>query len=159
MVRCELCGREIRGLAYKVIVDRAELIVCPSCARGRHVVETIDFSRPYRGRRKMPQIRRRPRRSEVIEEVVEDYAKIIREARQKMGLTRDVLATMVGEKESTIRRIEAGKLQPTITLARKLEKVLKVKLVEVYEEEDFSWGGESGSGYELTLGDIAEFKD
>lgn len=160
MVRCELCGREIRGVAYRVIVDRAELIVCPSCARGKHVVGVIDFSKPYSARKRAGVgMRRRPRRSEVVEEIVDDYAQLIREAREKMGLTRDVLATMVGEKESTIRRIESGKLQPTIKLAKKLEKVLKIKLIEVYEEEDL-YGGEGGGGdYELTLGDIAEFRE
>ncbi len=159
MVRCELCGREIRGVAYKVIVDRAELIVCPSCARGKHVVSVIDFSKPQRRGTYRRMGMRRSRRSELIEEIVDDYATRIREAREKMGLTREVLATMVGEKESTIRRIESGKLQPTIKLARKLEKVLKIKLVETYTEEELYGGGEGGSDYELTLGDIVEFRE
>lgn len=89
--------------------------------------------------------------------IVENYGEIIRSARERMGWTRDVLAAMVGEKESTIRRIEAGQLEPTIDLARKLEKVLKVKLIE--ELTDYGDYSED-YGYEgVTLGDIAEFRD
>ena len=162
MVRCELCGREIRGVAYKVVIDRAEFLVCSRCARGRTVVKVINFNQRYSDLSKRQKMARRsPRfRREIVEEIVEDYAERIREARERMGLTRELLAAMVGEKESTIRRIEAGTLQPTIKLARKLEKVLKIKLVEMYEEEDLLGGyGGSGEEYELTLGDIVEFKE
>lgn len=162
MVRCELCGREIRRVAYKVVIDGAEMIVCGQCARGRTVIKVINFNKPFSSReRRGANLKYRPRvRREIVEEIVEDYAQRIKEARERMGLTRELLATMVGEKESTIRRIEAGTLQPTVSLAKKLEKVLKIKLVEVYEEEDLL-GGEYGGGeeYELTLGDIVEFKE
>ncbi|RLE61550.1 MAG: TIGR00270 family protein [Thermoprotei archaeon] len=162
MLRCELCGREIRGVAYKVVIDRAEMIVCSRCARGRTVVKVINFNKPFFSKeRRGANLRYKPKvRREIIEEIVEDYAQRIKEARERMGLTRELLATMVGEKESTIRRIEAGTLQPTINLAKKLEKVLKIKLIEVYEEEDLLGGEYRGGGeYELTLGDIVEFKE
>ena len=76
-----------------------------------------------------------------------------------MGLTRELLATMVGEKVSTIRRIETGTLEPTVTLAKKLEKILKIKLVEVYEEEEISSRKSYSEEFEPTLGDLVEFKD
>jgi len=95
----------------------------------------------------------------VVEEIVDDYAEKIREARERIGLTREVLAAMVGEKVSTIRRIESGKLAPTIQLARKLERVLKIKLVEAYEESEEYRYSEGEEEFELTLGDIVEFKE
>ena len=103
---------------------------------------------------------RKPRyRRQIVEEIVEDYAERIKDAREKMGLTRELLATMVGEKVSTIRRIETGTLEPTVTLAKKLEKVLKIKLVEVYEEEEISSRKSYSEEFEPTLGDLVEFKD
>ena len=156
MAKCELCGRELQGLAYRIRLEGAELIVCPACARGKTIVGTINFSRTQLPR----QIKTAPKPKkpvEVEQTIVENYGDIIRNAREKMGLTRDMLAAMVGEKESIIRRIEAGQLEPTIELARKLEKVLKIKLVE----EIIDYEMESGDlkNYDITLGDIAEFKD
>ncbi|MGB9708856.1 MAG: multiprotein bridging factor aMBF1 [Infirmifilum sp.] len=158
MARCELCGAELRGIAYRIVLDGAEMIVCTRCARGKTVLGSIKIGvEPSRQtfKAKAPVKYNRRDTEEVI---VEGYGEIIRQAREKMGLTRELLAVMVGEKESTIRRIESEQLEPPIELARKLEKVLKVKLVEVYEIGDEDYGGGS-SEYELTLGDIAEFKD
>jgi len=104
-------------------------------------------------------VRTRPtRRREENYEVVEDYAERIREAREEMGLTREILARMVGEKESTIRRIESGKLTPSIDLAKKLERVLKITLLQPVSE-GLEALREEGEEYYLTLGDVVEFKD
>ncbi len=158
-MRCEICGAPITKRAYRVVVDRSEMIACARCAfsSSATIIEIIDLERRRRERARAAASPRRFRpRSGVVEEVVEDYPRLIKEARERMGLTRELLATMVGEKVSTIRRIEDGSLQPPIPLARKLEKVLKIKLVEEYEEEYEGYG--SSVGYELTLGDIVEFK-
>jgi len=91
-------------------------------------------------------------------EVVEDYARIIKEARERAGLTRDALAAVLGVKVSVIRRIEEGALTPPIDLARKMERVLKIKLVEEVIDERLGKGGEAGA-WEETLGDVAVFKE
>jgi len=162
-VRCEICGAEIKGIAYEVVIDGARLVVCRKCAfknpssitgyvtPSRRISATKPPSRPRK-----PRVYHKPR---IVEDIVDDYAERIREARENMGLTREVLATMVGEKVSTIRRIESGRLAPTIDLARKLERVLKIKLIEVYEEEEEVGTQEKREKFELTLGDIIEFKE
>lgn len=160
-MRCEICGTVIKGKAYKVIVDRSELIVCWRCAnRVGSIIEVIDLSSPRRKLNKKTYSYKpvRSKKTNIVEEIVEDYSERIKEARNKIGITRDVLAAMVGEKVSTIRRIEEGMLQPTIGLARKLEKVLKIKLVERYEEEEYDHYSYSQSKYDITLGDVVEFK-
>jgi len=165
-LRCEICGVEIRGTANKVVIDGATLIACRKCAM-RNPSAVVGYVSPqqrsgggprYTVPRRVSTVRRIPR-STIVEEVVDDYAERIREARERMGLTREVLAAMVGEKVSTIRRIESGRLAPTIQLARKLERVLKIKLVEVYEEGEEYGYGEGEEEFELTLGDIVEFKE
>ncbi len=166
-MRCEICGTEIRGTAYKVVIDGAALVVCRKCAM-RNPSAVVGYVEPSPPRAatgrvaSVPRRLKRPRpRYRIVEEIVEDYAERVRRARERLGLTREVLATMVGEKVSTIRRIEAGTLEPTIDLARKLEKVLKIQLVEVYEEgeEEFGYEGGESEEFELTLGDIVEFKE
>lgn len=86
-----------------------------------------------------------------------DYAQRVRRAREEMGLTQEVLASYVGEKESVIRRIEMGKLKPTMELARRLEQVLKVKLLERVEEPI---GASQPRGrVEVLLGDVVVIKE
>jgi putative transcription factor len=93
-------------------------------------------------------------------EVVPDYAEIIRRARERLGWSHKVLAEKVRESERTIKRIEAGELVPTIDLARRLEKVLGVKLLEPVVEEDYAEAGSrSRRRFYLTLGDIAEIRE
>jgi len=161
--RCELCGRELHEVGYRVMIDRAEMLVCGVCARGRRILSTMRFSASLAAGSQRRGINVKPRMKTASAEeyiLVEGYGDVVRRARERMGFTREALAALVGEKESTIRRIEAEQLEPTLELARKLERVLKVKLLEQVSE----WGVEAGSSghvedYGLTLGDVAEFRD
>ncbi|MEZ0345498.1 MAG: multiprotein bridging factor aMBF1 [Infirmifilum sp.] len=160
MAKCELCGVELKGVAYRIVLDGAEMLVCSRCARGKTVLGTVHLGMETstHAAKPRPVIKSLPSTYEEI--IVDGYGELIRKAREKMGLTRELLAVMVGEKESIIRRIEAEQLEPSIELARKLEKVLKIKLVERYEIDDEGYGRSSSlGGYDVTLGDIAEFKD
>ncbi len=49
------------------------------------------------------------------------------------------LANLVGIKESLLRKIEGGRIPPSISDLHKLEKALKVRLVEEAEEEEESF--------------------
>ncbi|ABM80976.1 multiprotein bridging factor aMBF1 [Hyperthermus butylicus] len=93
-------------------------------------------------------------------EVVEDYAERIRRARQRLGLTQRELAQKVRVGENVIKRIEAGTLVPPIDLARRLERVLGVKLLEPVVEEELEASPRSRRDeFYLTLGDIAEIRE
>jgi len=157
-VRCELCGEEIRGRAYFGVIDRAEMILCEKCVKRASRVYG-PLGQAGHSRRPAQRVRSSGRVREVVsEEVVEDYARIIKEARERAGLTRDALAAMLGVKVSVVRRIEEGTLAPPIDLARKIERVLKVKLVEEVVNVQPEKGGEVGA-WEETLGDVVIFKD
>ena len=155
-VICELCGTPITGKAYRAVIDRTEMIVCSKCASKASSIKEVVNERTKPSKPKIFH-KKKKLRIEIVQDIVEDYPERIRKAREELGLTREVLATMIGEKVSTIRRLEEGTLQPSLNLAKKLEKVLRVKLIEEYEERYGSW--ESGGTYEPTLGDIAEFKE
>ena len=89
--------------------------------------------------------------------MVPDYDVKVKKAREEQGLTQEVLAKLVGEKLSVIKRIEMGKLKPSLDLARKLEKALKVRLVE--EAKATEPVQQPRPRLELTLGDVAVIKD
>lgn len=156
-MKCEICGADIAGGGYRVYIDRAELIVCRKCAKKYGTpVETIQPSASIQPRK--PSTRKKIRYPrELRYTVVENYSEIIREARIRHGYTRSLLASMVGEKESTIKRIEDGVLEPTLDLARRLEKILKINLIE--EDLEYpEWEDYRTRDYELTFGDIVVFK-
>jgi putative transcription factor len=87
-------------------------------------------------------------------EFVEDLGNVVRKAREARFLTREQLAEMVGEKVSTIRRIENNELKPSFELARKLEKVLKVKLLVEATDEVFERVVTRAQRRGLTIGDV-----
>lgn len=57
-----------------------------------------------------------------------DFHRVIREAREKMGLSQEQLGLRIAEKTSVIKLLESGRLKPNIILARKLERFLKIQL-------------------------------
>jgi putative transcription factor len=74
-----------------------------------------------------------------------------------MGWSREDLAEKVYEKVSVIGRVESGKMVPDIKLARKLEKILNVSLLEKVEDENLEdKGPQKIRG--ATIGDIAFIK-
>lgn len=90
-----------------------------------------------------PSMPARPRtRGDILErieryEYVEGYGAAVRRARESMGLTREELAAHVQEKSTVIKKIENEELRPSLQLARKLEKALRITILrEVSEEEE-----------------------
>ena len=116
--------------------------------------------KPIRTRSRASLTRRPDSRLGVYEkfEVVPDYAQRVKRARERLGWTQRMLAQKAKVSENVIKRIEAGTLTPSIDLAKRLEKILGIKLLEPVVEEGEEYSGEKG-GFYLTLGDIAEIKE
>jgi putative transcription factor len=64
-----------------------------------------------------------------------EFAKLIREARMKKGLTHEQLGIQMNEKATLLRKFETGSLKPDEMLAKKLERFLGIKLYVSIEEE------------------------
>ncbi len=67
-------------------------------------------------------------------ELVDDFAKQIKLAREKLRLTHSELGSRIGEKVSLLKKIETGKMVPEQTLARKLEHMLRIRLLALTAE-------------------------
>ena len=87
--------------------------------------------------------------------LIENYGKLIVEARQRMNLTREEFAKKIKEKESVIRRIENEEMKPDEKLLNKIEKFLGIKLRKPYTRERLKLTGKEAK---LTLGDVVEIK-
>lgn len=150
-MRCEICGKKIIGKPMKTKIENSIMTTCTECAKFGKVQRE-----PAKPRKRRP-VNRTPRIREPSEEVVEDYNKIIREAREKKGWSREELAEKLYEKASVVNRIESGKMIPDIKLAKKLEKTLHITLIQRIDDirtEDMS----SSSARGATIGDIARIK-
>ncbi len=160
-MNCEVCGRKIVGPARRVVIEGAVMSVCENCARFGVTPKTwsrIPRKPPVKAMPVSPTVakskRRIPAGSDL--ELVEGYGRLIRESREKMGLSQEDLAKMLKEKLSVIKRIEAERMEPPRQLASKIEKVLKITLYVPAS----SMGGVSTSkgGRELTLGDVVRLR-
>lgn len=87
---------------------------------------------------------------------MEDYADRIREARESQGWTQQFLAHKLNERESFIKNIESGHMAPPVAVAKRLEKLLGIQLLEKPSREEGVAKVELGS--DLTLGDIVDVK-
>ena len=143
---CEVCGTDNSRII--AIVDGVKMRVCENCAKFGKVVE-IEKEKSV-GKKQLPG------KIEVEEEIVEDYAERIKSARQKKGLSTTELAKLVAEKESFLKKVEAGEIPPTDKLADKLGKALSIKLYEIVEIAAPETPKSSKQG--TTFGDLIEMK-
>nr|MDO8114112.1 helix-turn-helix domain-containing protein [Candidatus Sigynarchaeota archaeon] len=101
------------------------------------------------------------RPSDEMDELVGNYAEIIKKARGDMKI--EDFASSLNEKASVLQKVESGKLKPTMKLARRIEKRYRVKLVEHKEEaediDDVVWKQEGKKDYSPTLGDFIKKDD
>jgi putative transcription factor len=90
------------------------------------------------------------------DELVEDYAEVIKNAREAKHMTQEELAASILEKVNIIRKVERGELVPEEELIKKLEKALDIKLTEGVAEPEVK--GRRGESRALTLGDLIKVK-
>lgn len=157
-MQCEICGAEIPGTPNRIVIDRSTLDVCKSCARfGKAEDKWTPVPRKVVPVERAFTVRRPQSRDQFkdLVEIVPEYGRVIREARESLGLTPDELASTIKEKAALIKKIERQELVPEDRIRKKLEKELNIKLTDQATEEKVKYhGGAKG----LTLGDIADIK-
>ncbi|HVP40423.1 MAG TPA: multiprotein bridging factor aMBF1 [Candidatus Krumholzibacteriaceae bacterium] len=166
-MQCEVCGRKIIGKQYKAIIEGAIMLVCSECEHyGSRSWEAETAPKP----KPMPALKPRlvsppvPSVQKTVQEaaleLVEDYPKKIRQAREKLGLTHEDLGRKINERVSLLKKIETGKMTPTQSLAEKLQHVLRIKLLapamEVKVPQKVLTAAKTRQ--EFTLGDLIKEK-
>lgn len=124
LMDCEICGS---GNAFKsVSVDGSVFFACNDCASfGSEVKQKIPQAKPvfsdsFSGS------------NSSFDEVnlVEGFGAIVRQVREKKGLSIKEFALELKERESVIHKVEQGKLFPEKVLLSKLERFVGRKLRE-----------------------------
>lgn len=148
MVSCSICGR--KEATVIAVIEGVSLEVCDECAKLGRVSKRIKEKKKVV--KKVAQVR-----PEVEETVVLDFAKRIREVREKNKMTQEEFAKALNEKLSVMRHVENGTLVPSLKLAKKIENKFGIRLIEVQGEVS----GEELSHEKVetaTLGDLIEIK-
>jgi putative transcription factor len=122
-MECEICGKETKKI-FLTEIEGVVLRACEECSKGGKILNIITKNNKPKIERQMPNYQ------EEEYELIEDYGKVIEEARKKIGISLEELAKRIGEKESLIRKIEREEIKPSDKIINKLEKFLKVKLRE-----------------------------
>lgn len=144
MAICDLCGRS--GADKIALVEGARVTACDNCASLGEVVDEVE--EPISRR----EVLVKREKKEKIAEVMEEIRQVVREEREKRQWSQEEFGKKINESASLVKRIEHGYIPP-MKIARKIERLLNVTLVEsvdVEEEDMRSEGPEKGT----TLGDV-----
>jgi putative transcription factor len=120
MSYCELCGCQITGEVIPVVVEDVVMNVCRPCSK---------HGKPYVAKKEKE---RKPKELFTfnLPSVREDYSKLIKEGRERLGLTQDELGSKIEESDSVVKLLEQSKFKPGQALAKKLEQLLGISLFE-----------------------------
>ena len=92
-------------------------------------------------------------------DLIEEYSRVIKEGREKLGISQHDLAFKAKEKLTVIQKIEIGKMLPTMRLSKELEHILRVRLLVPREELELpSPPRKASPSPVVTLGDVALVK-
>ncbi len=153
MPRCDMCGKET-GLIV-ASVEGTELNVCEECAKFGKII-----------RRMRPEIKAEKKKTssnshvqEITETelvIVNGYGTLIKNAREKKGLTQEDFAKKINEKSSLVHTLESEHREPSIKVAEKIGKFLNIKIVEEIEIEPANIKSQKSEN--LTIGDLIKLK-
>ena len=150
MASCDLCGKDSAPILAKV--EGVEMSVCTGCAKFGEIMRQPSSSyKPSYGKRRLA-----PKMDQPEYRVVRDYSARINTVRKQRQLTQEEFAKLLNEKTSIVNKMEAGSFRPGIGLAKKMEKLLSIKLLEVDQSEDFV--REKSTSAALTIGDMLNKK-
>ena len=149
MAQCEMCGK----LANLVVVDveGSDLNVCSSCTSYGKVKKKIFLA---------PSLRQQLSASNKPEyKVVAHYSSLLRNVREANNMSHKAFSEMLNEREAIISKWESGSVKPSVDNARKLERILGIKLVQEDIQANSSENIKTSKvSDELTLGDFIKVR-
>lgn len=152
-MQCELCGRDCD--CKPATIDGVRMMLCPKCVRHGQIIggsdkTQISVNKPILERIKRPKVKDVYRNME--KELVSNWNELIKNSREKKGLSREELGFRIGERTVTISKIENGDLRPSDKMVEKLEKELNISLVEKVTDISRITSGSHSRGF--TIGDF-----
>lgn len=157
---CDMCGREQATL--KASVEGTVLAVCSGCSKyGKIIGKLATLATATTAATKKKE--EKPAAEEELEAVAANFGSLIKQKREELGrkqedgfMKLEDFAKMIGVKESVLHKMETGTLKPSVEEAKRVGKVLGIKLVKKAEAvEDIVPQPKKD---QLTLGDMIKIK-
>ena len=138
------------------------MVVCSQCSKlgsGYWEPKPQQRAKPSISRQPIQHFAKRKQPTTIPEflELVNDFGKLVRQAREGFGMSHYDLGRKIRERVSVLRKIESGKMVPDLGLAERLEHTLKIKL-RVPPTEPKAQISSSSKPHGTTLGDLIKFK-
>jgi len=153
---CELCGRQ--GELFKAKVEGTELTVCKNCSKYGKVLgyAASPSKNDFEKRKQESHASQKPTINEPEEFILSNYSELIRKKREQLKLNQEDFAKLLNEKLSILHKIETDSFEMSIEQAKRFEKILHLKLVEIFKEPEVKIQHEKKEGF--TLGDFIKVK-
>lgn len=140
-----MCGRNPQQ--FKAAVEGSTMLLCQACAKFGKVIGRATQPAPEKVKIEKP---------ETIEIIVADFHKLIREKREALKENHEAFAARLGIKSSILHKIEAGHFTPDMETAKRLEKILGLRLVTTEDAGGKAPVFKQAEG--MTLGDFIKVK-
>ncbi len=159
-MECDMCGK--KGKLFVTLLEGTQMKLCQECTKFGKTLRAVQgpLFKSSKESSSSSSISSRTSSSvsqdEKIEVLAEDYAELIKHKREKLGLRQEDLAKKLAERLSLIQKIESGHFEPSLVLARKLEKCLGLVLIQHHTE---AYSNEKKSNPTvLTIGDMLNLR-
>ncbi|MCX8182800.1 MAG: multiprotein bridging factor aMBF1 [Crenarchaeota archaeon] len=147
---CEICGARALKLR-RVVIEGSVMNVCPDCFNTltkKTPIENV-FAKPSGTLVKKP-VAAKPVVVKKVEgkapvenvslaesvELASNYRELIKSRRRELGWSEEDLGEKTGLKTSLIKKIESGKITPSMVDVRKIEDALKIKLLKTSSKQE-----------------------
>lgn len=150
-----MCGKYMEE-GKKIRLIGAVITVCEGCSRHGKVIATVGAVKKKPAEKPVPEKPAELKIAGPEEIIAEGFSSTIKNAREHLNMKQEDFAKNIMEPVSMVRRIESG-FEPTLDIAKKIEDVLKVKLIK--KSEKFEIPKIDKSTEKLTLGDIVKVKN
>jgi len=149
---CELCGKETTE-TYRAVIEGTEMNLCSECARFGRVIGRASVKSEKKDSVKQG-TPKKVNKVEIVEVVNPKAGRLIREKRERMGMNQEDFSKKLSIKESMLHKIETEEFLPSVELAKKIERILNIRIVEQVEERPEHVIGGQRESSELTIGDV-----
>lgn len=144
MATCDMCGKD--AFLFKAEIENVMMSVCKECGKFGRVLGAAKAEIKVK-----KQVVRQE--AELQESIAADFSKKIREKREQLKMTQEEFANMIKERLSTLQKMESGSFKPDLETARRLERMLKIKLIEITESQEVKKSS-GGKLPQMTIGDL-----
>lgn len=155
---CDMCGRE--QAALKASVEGSVLSVCEGCSKFGKVVGRIVMAASAKKKEEKAAF---AIAEDEAEFVVANFGQLLKQKREELGRKKEDgfmkledFAKLIAVKESVLHKMETGAAKPSIEEARRIGKMLGLKLLEKVEAVE-SIVPEPKKD-QLTLGDMIKIR-